>query len=1141
MSCSYIKLLEKRIPVIFDGAFGTQVQKANLALADFNGKKECNEILNLTRPDIVQKIHREYIEAGANVIETNTFGANGPKLREQGLADKVYEINKTGAVLANQVTDCYKTADKHCCVCGSLGPTGFLPSSKDKALGGLSFDTLADIFEEQTAGLLDGGVDLLLLETSQDLLEVRAALYGIRRLLKKRNNKMPLQVQVTMDANGRMLLGSDLQAVLGAVVPMGVDVIGLNCGTGPVQMVPLIEQLLAYSYLPIAMQPNAGMPLNVEGKAVYTMEPSVFADIVAPLVMEKGVAVVGGCCGTTPDHIHELSRRLAGKKVAGRAASRPTGVPNEREACFCATGISGVNLEAVARSMIIGERLNTQGSKKTKELVLARNWDDLNELALEQEKKGSSLLDICVAVNERDDEADSMKSLVSFLSDRVSVPFSFDTTDVKVMEAALKVCPGSGLLNSVNLEKDGKRARAVFALARDFGCPVIALTIDDEGMAKTVERKMALARRLRDLACGEFGLPEHHVYIDPLVFTLATGDAEASGAAATSLEALRRIKKEMPGVRTVMGVSNVSYGFSPPARRILNNLMLHHAAQCGLDAAIFNPLHRDDVRGYDPMVRKLGEDLLFNRSAAALQDFVRYFEEKTAGEGSTPEKKAKPAEHLTPAEELRRAVLDRDRRNVPTALSKLLKQKSAGDILDTVLLPAMAEVGERMAAGKMILPFVLQAAEVMREAIAILEPQLKDAAAEHKGKIVLATVFGDVHDIGKNLVGSILRNQGFEIIDLGKQVELGAIVKAVREHKPDAVGLSALLVTTSREMGECVRELARAGFSVPVLIGGAAVNRDFAARIARLEDGTLYRGNVYYARDAFEAAKIIERIRRGSGGAEASNTAGRARPKVAFVKSERLEHLDYGDSVVPPFYGTGAVLRWEQEKLLDRIDKERLFKAWWGGGKLGPEAYEEAVKKDFAPAFGKLRTAIEKESLLDAAGLYGFFPVITDNERIILLDPSDFHTELASFLFPRMPKKNNRSIADYVRPEGDLLAVQVVTAGNGLSGRVREYFSKDDRYSLGYFLNGIGACLAELLADLVTNEITRGLGLPQGTGRRYSFGYPGMPAIEEQKKLFEIMAITERLGVTLTERFQMVPEHSTLGIYIHHPQAEYLS
>lgn len=1129
MTCIYKELIDKNTPIIFDGAFGTQVQKSGLAGMDFKGHTGCNEILNLTRPDIVQKIHGEYLSAGANVIETNTFGANRPKLGEKGLGKKVYEINNAGAVLTCQIVDRERTAGRPCCVCGALGPTGFLPSSKDSALAGVSFDALADIFEEQAEALLDGGADLLLLETVQDLLELRAAMYGIRRLLKKRKKEVPLQVQVTMDAAGRMLLGSDLNSFLGAVVPMGADIIGLNCGTGPAEMATHVEKLLELTGLPVAMQPNAGMPVNAGGTAVYTMGPSVFADIIAPLVTEKGLAVVGGCCGTTPDHIRELSRRLAGKKVAKRQAGKA--------ACFCATGISGVNLEGVARPVIIGERLNTQGSKKTKELVLARNWDGMGELALEQAGRKSALLDLCVAVNERDDEADSMKTLVSFLSDRVSVPFSLDTTDPAVMETALKACPGSALLNSINLEKGGNRARKVLALARDFGCPVIALTIDDEGMAKTVERKLELARKLCGLACDGFGLPEHYVYIDPLVFTLATGDRETAGAAATSLEALRRIKLEIPGVRTVMGVSNVSYGFSPPARRVLNNLMLHHAVQHGLDAAIFNPLHLDDINGYDPAVRNLGEVLLFNRSAAALHDFVSYFE-KT---GAAPDKTAKSREQLSPVQELRRAVLDRDRRAVPAALSELLKQKSAADILNTVLLPAMTEVGERMAAGEMILPFVLQAAEVMREAIAVLEPRLKDAAALSKGKIVMATVFGDVHDIGKNLVGSILRNQGFKVIDLGKQVELNAIVKAVGEHRPDAVGLSALLVTTSREMGECVREFARKGITVPVIIGGAAVNRGFAERIAKLDDGTVYKGNVHYGRDAFEAAKIIERIQRGSGeaGAPARPMAGSAErsPESGGVTPEPP---DYGGIVHPPFYGTGAVLRWEQEKLLDRIDSERLFKAWWGGGKLGQKEYQEAVKKEFAPALDKLRAEIGKSALLEPAGLYGFFPVITDNDSVIVLDPSDFHTELASFLFPRMSKKNNRSIADFFRPEGDVLAFQIVTVGGKISSRVSEYFSKDDRYSLGYFLNGIGACLTELCADMVTNEITRGLGLTDDTGRRYSFGYPGMPPLEEQARLFEIMAVTERLGITLTERYQMVPEHSTLGIYVHHPKAEYL-
>jgi 5-methyltetrahydrofolate--homocysteine methyltransferase len=1131
MPCPYRELIKNNVPVIFDGAFGTQIQKANLVEADFGGHNGCNEILNLTRPAVVQKIHEEYIEAGATVIETNTFGASRPKLTEKGLAGKVYAVNRAGASLARQVADRAAAAGRSCCVCGTLGPTGFLPSSKEKTMGGVSFDDLADIFEEQAAALLDGGVDLLLVETAQDLLEVRAALFGIRRLFKKRGSKVPVQVQATMDENGRMLLGGDLQAFLGAVSSVGADAVGLNCGTGPAEMAPQIERLLVLTGLPVAMQPNAGMPVNVDGRAVYTMEPSAFADVLAPLVVDKGLSVVGGCCGTTPGHIRELCRRLAGKAVAGRSAPSKT--------CFCATGIAGVNLESIGRPVVIGERLNTQGSKKAKELVLARNWDDLCGLALEQAGRGSALLDICVAVNERDDEADSMKALVSFLSDRVSVPFSLDTTDPAVMEAALKMSPGSALLNSINLERGGKRAREVLALARDFGCPVIALTIDDGGMAQTVERKLDLARKLRDLACSEFGLPEHHCYIDPLTFTLATGDAESAGAAAASLAALRRIKREMPGVRTVMGVSNVSYGFSPPARRVLNNLMLRHAVEHGLDAAIVNPLQRDNIDEYDPVVRKLGDELLFNRSAGALQNFVRYFEEKAGKGNGSAEERAKAAERLTPVEKVRRAILDRDHRELPAALAGLLKTAPARDILENVLVPAMAEVGERMAAGKMILPFVLQAAEVMREAIALLEPYLKGAAARSKGKIVLATVFGDVHDIGKNLVGSILRNQGFEVVDLGRQVEVSAIVKAVREHRPDAVGLSALLVTTSREMAECVREFARQGISVPVIIGGAAVSSDFASRIALLEDGTCYRGNVYYGRDAFEAAKLIEQVKRGGSGPE--------HPKAAFAKKGRGDAsadpapLEYGGALVPPFYGTGAVLRWEPQALLDKIDRERLFKSWWGGGKLGPGAYAEAARKEFMPAFEKLREEVVIKSLLDAAGLYGFFPVITDDEQVILLDPSDFHTERASFLFPRVAKKNNRSIADYLRPEGDFVAVQMVTVGKGVSERVRDYFSKGNHYSLGFFLNGIGGYVTEYLADLVTKEITRGLGLPEGMGRRYSFGYPGMPSLEEQKNLFEIMAITERLGVMLTERYQMVPEYSTLGMYIHHPKAEYLS
>ena len=1130
MTCLYRTLLSERTPIIFDGAFGTQIQKEKPDTADFDGHHGCVEILNLTRPDIVRKIHKEYIEAGASVIETNTLGATRLKLRESGLESRCVEINRAAARIAREAADEYINQGRHLCVCGSLGPTGFLPSSKEKALSGVTFDELASVFEEQAVALMDNGVDLLLIETAQDLLEVRAALFGINRLKRDRKSTIPLQVQVTLDATGRMLLGSDLRAFLGAVSAMGVDAIGFNCGTGPAEMRQYVEQLLERTGLPVSMLPNAGMPKNVDGQAVYSMGPAEFAGLLAPLVIDKGLQIIGGCCGTTPEHIRMIAERLAGTKTADRRTLRPT--------CFCATGISGIDLESIARPVIIGERLNTQGSKKTRELLLAKKWEDLGDLALEQAMQGGHMLDLCVATNERDDEADSMKTLLSYLADRVQTPFCIDT----VMEAALKASPGSALLNSINLERGGERGRGILALARDFGCPVIALTIDDKGMAATVERKLDLARGLRDLACGEFGLPEHFVYIDPLVFTLATGAAEHAGAAATSLEALRKIKQEMPGIRTVMGVSNVSFGFSPPARRILNNLMLRHAVQHGLDAAIFNPLHRDDISAYDPVVRGLGEDLLFNRSAEALAAFVKYFEKQVQQTENAGQNAVSASRAVTPQERLRLAIINRDRRLVPAALDTLLKERSARDILDAILLPAMAEVGERMAAGKMILPFVLQAAEVMREALAILEPLLKSDAAESKGKIVLATVFGDVHDIGKNLVGSILRNQGFEVVDLGKQVELSMLVKAVQEEKPDAVGLSALLVTTSREMAQCVREFNRLGFTIPILIGGAAVNRDFASRIAKLDDGSLYRGGVYYGIDAFEAAKVIEKIKKGVP-VEIAAT----RPRVEFVgqtgvaRSMAPESLEYGPLLVPPFYGTSNVLRWDTESLIGQIDSTRLFKTWWGGAKLDAALYEETRQKEFLPAFQNLCDELMRDRLLDDTGaLYGYFPVITDNDQVIILDPNDMKTELVSFRFPRVAKKNNRSIADYLRPEGDVVAVQIVTAGQRLIKRIGECFAQEGRYTHGFYLNGIGISLTEDLADRITLEITRGLGLGDKIGRRYSFGYGGLPPLEEQKKLFELLAIEERLGVSLTEGFQMVPEHSTLGIYIHHEKAEYL-
>jgi len=1060
------------------------------------------------------------------VIETNSFGGSRVKLKEYGLQDRVYEINKAAALTARKAIDSNKS-QKPLFVCGTMGPTGFLPSSKDENLVGGGFDDLCEIFEEQANGLLDGGVDLFLIETSQDLLEVRAAIYALKRLMAKKNRFIPIQVQITIDATGRMLLGSGIESFLGAVTALAPSVIGINCGTGPIEMMPSLKRLLELSTLPVSALPNAGMPQNIDGKAVYGMEPKDFAAVLESVVTVSGLEIVGGCCGTNPDHIAALASILKDKKVA------PRPVRNSKS-CWLSTGIGGIDLEKERRPIIIGERLNTQGSKKTKEFILASNYDELLHIAHEQSKSGSALLDICVAISEQDTEALTMKNFVSFLSDRIAIPLCIDSTEPEVMTAALKVNPGSVMLNSINLEHNKERARKVLTLARDFGCSVVALTIDDEGMAKTVSRKVDLAHKLHELVCGEYGIAEHYLYIDPLVFTLATGDPESADAALFSLEALRIIKKEMPGVRTVMGVSNVSFGLKPAARRILNNMMLYHAVNAGLDAAIFNPLHIDNPESYEKEIRCSAEDLLFNRNKDALNRFVQYFENK--GNGQDDKKQTTVVE--IPAElSLRNAVVNRDRRNLSETITELLKRMPAHDILNNILLPAMSEVGEKMSSGEMILPFVLQAAEIMKEAIQILEPHLLAGNTGSRGKLIIATVFGDVHDIGKNLVGSILRNQGYEVIDLGKQVPLEIIVDAVKKEKPDALGLSALLVTTSKQMAQCVIELDKQNLNIPVLIGGAAVNKQFASRIAVLDNNRQYSGGVYYAKDAFEANRILQDIHTNRP-VEKNKSASEinVKPESAYSDDKLLEFIPH---IEPPFWGTSEILVWNSQELLDRINKERLFKAGWGGGKLKDNEYAHVRETQFEVAFQFLKEEILKAGLLDARGFYGYFPVITDDEDVIIIDPDDFHSELADFKFPRMPKSKGRSIADYFCADGDLIGIQVVTIGSGLSERSRVYFQQD-KYSYGYFINALGNMIVEELAEKVTVEIRRGLGLEPNIGRRYSFGYPSLPGLEEQKKIFEFMVIDDRLGIHLTSGYQMVPEHSTLGIFVHHPQAEFL-
>jgi len=1121
----YLTLIEKRIPLVFDGAVGTEIQKRSVDPKVYGSSAGCNEILNINCPDVLISIHKAYLDAGAHIIQTNTFGGTRVKLGEYGLEKRVHEINFSAANNARRAIDqCSFSDGIQRFVCGSLGPTGYLPSSKNADLVGADYDQLVDIYKEQASALIDGGVDFVRIETSQDLLEVRAAMEGIRSVDKK----IPVQVQITIDINGHMLLGSGIESFLGAVIGLGAAVVGINCGMGPKEMTPSILKLLRHSPVPVIALPNAGMPQNIDGKAFYALEPQGFAEILEPLVTVHGLSVVGGCCGTTPAHIKAAADILKDKKVAYRELHRPS--------CWLSTGIHGIDLESIERPVIIGERLNAQGSKKTKELILNDNKEELFLVAQEQADSGCAVIDICVAVNEKDNEKETLKNLVWYFSDRSSTPFCIDTTDPSVMVDTLKINPGSVMINSINLEHSAVNARKTLSLAAQFGSPVVALTIDDEGMAKTVAKKVELAGKLRDIACSEFGLPEHYIYIDPLVFTLATGEKEAANAANESLEALRQIKKTMPGVRTVMGVSNVSFGLKPKARRILNNVMLYHAVKAGLDAAIFNPLHKDNVENYDTGLRTLAENLLFNRSDDALSDYVNYFEKLTVEKVDGSEN---VLHILSDEEKIKCAILKRDRRDLQKTIQSLLKTKKANEILNTILLPAMAEVGEKMTNGEMILPFVLQAAEVMKESVTILEPYLKGSNAASKGKIILATVYGDVHDIGKNLVGSILRNQGYAVIDLGKQVAIETILESVKKEKPDAVGLSALLVTTSKQMRLCVEAFAKEGINIPVFIGGAAVNKDFAQRIAILDD-KVYEGGVFYARDAFDASRMLDELASGRIVSGKTDSAGKPQ-SVAVTCEHTAVELTYEAPTEPPFWGTGEMLVWDVNQLLSSINTERLFKAQWAGGKLDSKEYDEVVEKEFLPSFNTLRDEIIENDLIDARGYYSFFPVIAENNRVILLDPGNFNEEIASFVFPRMPKKNNRSIADYLRPEGDILGVQIVTIGKKIGDYCRNLFQKEDKYNKGYLLNGIGNYLVESLADKVTVEIRKALVIDSKRGRRYSFGYPGLPSLEDQKKLFEIIAGEERLGIILTDGFQMDPEHSTLGVFVCHPDAEYMS
>src|SRR4051812_23675568 len=843
----FLQATRERV-VVFDGGMGATLEAFDLDLEkDYKLPGRCHEALILNRPDVIQGVHESMVEAGAQVVETDTFQASRLKLEEWGLGEHTLEINQKAAEIAR------KAVGEERFVAGSIGPTGFLPASDDPTLGNIAFRDLVAVFAQQAEGLLKGGVDLVIIETAQDILEVKAAIFGVREAFKTVGREVPIQTSVSLLPNGgKMLLGTDIDAVLTTLEALRVDVIGLNCSTGPEDMRDAIRFLGEHSSVPVHCIPNAGLPLQgPDGETIFPEKPEPLATVLGEFVERYGVSIVGGCCGTTPDHIRAIAERVADHTPGERPAPRPAQVSSM---------IAAAPLVQEPAPTLVGERVNSQGSRKAKELLLSDDYDGLVQVAEDQVEGGAHVLDVCVALTERQDEDEQMRQVVKRVSLTQPAPIQVDSTEPDVIEMALDQIPGRAIVNSVNLEAGRAKLDSVVPLAMAHGAALIALTIDEQGMGKTRERKLEVAQRIRQLVCDEHGMDPELLIFDALTFTLTTGDDEWKPSAVETIEGIRLIKRELGGVKTSLGVSNVSFGIGLPARSVLNSVFLHHCVEAGLDLAMVNPNHITPYAEINEAERELADDLVFNRRDDALERFIAHFEAKGPADAADA---ADPTADMEPEEALHWHILRRKKDGVEAQIDASVEKIGAVPTLNDVLLPAMKEVGDKFGAGELILPFVLQSAEVMKRAVAQLEQYLDRIEGYTKGTVVLATVFGDVHDIGKSLVNTILTNNGYHVVDLGKQVPIGSILDAAKEHKATAIGLSALLVSTSKQMPLAIQELHSQNLEFPVLIGGAAINRNFGRRILfpkGQDSDEVYEPGVFYCKDAFEGLAVMDQL-----------------------------------------------------------------------------------------------------------------------------------------------------------------------------------------------------------------------------------------------------------------------------------------
>ncbi len=1151
-SSPYLRALDERV-LVYDGAMGTNIQRHNPTAEDYGGKslEGCNDNLVLTRPDIIQSIHESFLAVGCDVVETCTFQSTPHRLREWGIEDKARDLNVRAAQLARAACDKYATPDRPRFVAGSIGPTGMLPSSSDPALSNITFDALAETYYLQAKYLAEGGVDVLLVETAQDILEVKAALTGFERLFAELGRRIPVQAQVTLDVSGRMLLGTDIASALTTLEAMRVDVVGLNCSTGPEHMREPVRFLTEHASLPISVIPNAGLPLNTgTGEAIYPLEPKPMAGMLRDFVEEFGVRIVGGCCGTTPEHLREI--------VSAVRTADPVERPAHAREATVSSAMRATSIRQEPAPLLVGERVNAQGSRKVKRLLLADDYEGILEVAREQQESGAHVLDICVAVTERADEADQMAKLVKLLSMSVETPLMIDSTEAPVIEAALEHVPGRAIINSINMENGRKRIDSVVPIAKKHGAALVALTIDPIGMAKTRERKLEVAKKIYDIVVGEYGLKPEDLVYDALTFTLATGDAEWVDSAHETIEGIRLIKRELPGVFTILGVSNVSFGLDPDARHVLNSVFLHHCVAAGLDAAIVNPAHIKPYAEISAEERTLADDLVFNRRPDALQRFIDAFASK--GGSSAVEEKEDPTAGMTPEQKVHWMVLHRKKEGIEDALDTAGVQENPVRVLNDVLLPAMKEVGDKFGAGELILPFVLQSAEVMKKAVKHLEQFLEKAEGYTKGKVVLATVYGDVHDIGKSLVNTILSNNGYTVFDLGKQVPVNTIIEKALEVEADAIGLSALLVSTSKQMPLCVQELDKRGIQIPVLIGGAAINRRFGRRAMFVDGERPYDSGVFYCKDAFEGLETMDSLQ---------DSPERRRDAIARLIDEARKdvflHGNVGkdvkagiaggersdvthDHAIPsaPFFGTRVLNDIPLNEVFDLLDLDELYRLQWGGRGSGPE-FERMVREEFEPTLERLKKEALAEGWVTPRAVYGYFPAQSVGNELVVYDPDAYAkdgslVEKTRFHFPRQEGRERLCIADYFRSstsgDVDVVGFQIVTVGDEATRRF-EALQAAGEYTEAFYSHGLAVETAEAVAEWLHRHARRELGIPGGRGKRYSWGYGACPDLEDHAQLFTLLPAEAALGMELTSAFQLIPEQSTAAIIVHHPQAKY--